>query len=630
MGSTLYVDPIPIETPTDTSLAVSGQGTGGFFPSPQENRIAPYQGEVLGLLHDGEGCTRIRGAVLTDEGNIRDDFPGTTISSDLTGTLTFTKDSVIVSGTGTSFKDEVSKDWYVKFASDPDTCFALVSRLDTAGNIVLEEPYTGDGGIGAGKRCKWIPVREDGTLTVADSILTIKTDLTASGKAGVYRDGDYCPCTLVAIMSIAYREDGQAVVLGFTDTLYGQNYEDTSCILFEGSDNRKLKLLTACEGATEETEITLPYGQTTEEEHQYDIEMTSRSVSLFIDRVKAAVHSKHIPRPYTEMYYGCAVWNDGVPADEGEVHLDSIFFSNYDTINVENAAKGSPITISSTIDNEITAYIKKAVNPKIPFISPNWCDKTTWYAGSTYVSNETATDSGDHTTYTLAHTNVIDTYHGKITFEDALTDSDGRSYRAVVKVNGTAKTEQDPHYGTGGDYTIDYAAGTVTFLSALQANDVVTVSYHYADTVIMTVAPLTGYKLIIESVELHITEDAVMNDSCRFQAYGLVECFAPQLMQPPYSIPEGTKIPIGDPLVYKTIVDLINDSNKSYPSYPALGASNWRGSPEPIHKFIWDYDEGVTELYAKYGMEIRLSLDHNEPCGGTSVTVTLHCTRSEE
>jgi hypothetical protein len=146
----------------------------------------------------------------------------------------------------------------------------------------------------------------------------------------------------------------------------------------------------------------------------------------------------------------------------------------------------------------------------------------------------------------------------------------------------------------------------------------------------MTVAPLTGYKLVIDSVELHITEDAVMNDSCRFQAYGLVECFAPQLMQPPYSIPEGTKIPIGDPLVYKTIVDLINDSNKSYPSYPALGASNWRGSPKSIHKFVWDYNEGVTELYAKYGMEIRLSLDHNEPCGGTNVTVTLHCTRGLE
>jgi hypothetical protein len=263
-------------------------------------------------------------------------------------------------------------------------------------------------------------------------------------------------------------------------------------------------------------------------------------------------------------------------------------------------------------------------------ITPNWCDKTTWYPDSAYIGDEVALDSGDHTTYGLAHEFVIDVYHGKITFEDALRDSDGRSYRAIVKVNDVVKTEQDPHLGAGGDYTVDYAAGEVTFLAALQPADVVKVTYHYAQGSTAILAPTAGKILILSNVELQFSEDVVMNDTVLFQAYGFVQVFAPQLMGPPYNLPPNTKIPLGDPLIYKTLIDLLNDSNKSYPAYPALGGSNWRAMKQKVYIFSWDYIVGSTLLRASEGMEIHIKMEHHAGCGGSLAVVACYCTSEDE
>lgn len=270
---------------------------------------------------------------------------------------------------------------------------------------------------------------------------------------------------------------------------------------------------------------------------------------------------------------------------------------------------------------------RKPDAPKLTFITPNWCDKTTWYSSSEYVADEVAGDSGDHTTYELDHQNVIDTYHGKITFEDFLVDSENRSYRVVVKVDDVVKTEQDPHDGSGGDFTVNYGAGTVTFLSALTGTEVVKATYHYENGSTFVVAPIAGKMLMVETVEVQCSDDLEMTDSFTFQAYGFVDVFAPQLMP---GVPSGTKIPLGDPLRYKTINDIVNDSNHSYPPYPALGGSGWRANTRPLYIFAWDYDVGSTMLYASYGMEIRISLDHDAVCGGTLATATLYCTSEDE
>lgn len=267
--------------------------------------------------------------------------------------------------------------------------------------------------------------------------------------------------------------------------------------------------------------------------------------------------------------------------------------------------------------------------------SPDWCDPTTWYLNSTRVVDEAAT-SGDQLTYQIpnwsATRHLVDTYHGKISGEDDLKDSGGNSYRVEVKVDAgggpALKTEQDPHVGSGGDYTIDYNAGTVTFLAALQPADVVTVTYHYVDRSAgdgsaseWVLAPAAGKILKIVKAEVQFSKDIVLQDTVLFQAYGLVEVFAPSLTPTPY--PAGTKILIRTQK-YKTMRDFYNDANGTYPELPALGGAGWRGMTQPTNTFPWVY-QSMTDLTASYGMEVRIRLEHDIPFDGEFATATFYC-----
>lgn len=260
---------------------------------------------------------------------------------------------------------------------------------------------------------------------------------------------------------------------------------------------------------------------------------------------------------------------------------------------------------------------------KKTFVTHNWCDKTTWYEGSIYVQSGSASNSGDNLEYTLPHTYLIDTFHGNITQEDFLVPSTGsNSYRIKVRVNGVEKTEQDPHYASGSDYTIDYISGTVNFLNALDPVDLVEVDYYYASNSIWTLKPDEGKILKVIRVEVQFSKDVLLKDSIKFQAYGMVNHWAPQYTPTPY--PSGTIIPIGDPEVYKTMHDYYNDANGTFPEIGALGSGNWRGCPVSVCSFPWQY-QTVTDVCNKKGTEIRIMLDHDEPFEGYSATATFYC-----
>jgi len=296
--------------------------------------------------------------------------------------------------------------------------------------------------------------------------------------------------------------------------------------------------------------------------------------------------------------------------------------------NAATVQPPDPVSLSHrlTSDNRIRVAMEKSDATGTDFYSHNWADETSWYTDSTRVVDEVATDSGDLLTYNLTKTNIIDTYHGKITGEDDLSDSGSNSYRVVVKVNDVAKTEQDPHTGSGGDYTIDYTTGTVTFLTALIGADVVKVTYHYAGTSVFKIIPGAGNKLTIEVVEVQFSDDIIITDTVQFVTYGFVEVFAPSLVDNPY--PAGTKIPI-QTFKYKTMKDYQNAAFKSYVTYPALGGIGWRGMPQPVVVFDWDYQRGLS-LLSSLGMESHLVLEHNVPFGGSWATATLYCGEDTE
>jgi hypothetical protein len=279
------------------------------------------------------------------------------------------------------------------------------------------------------------------------------------------------------------------------------------------------------------------------------------------------------------------------------------------------------VAVPKTADGRPRYAYEKGDTSKKTIISHDWTDPTTWAESAVRVVEEVATDEGAHTSYALAHGNVIDTYHGKVSQEDFLLSPGGFSYRVAVTVNDVAKAEQDPHYGSGGDFTVNYAAGKIVFLAALAPADVVKVTYHYATNSTFTVKPEAGKALKLEFAEVQFSDDVEILDSVVFQPFGLVDVFAPHLMP---GIPSGTKIPLGTPVVYKSITDFQNDAVKSYPTYPAFGGSGWRGSHRPLIIMDWDY-VSATLLRADYGMEIRLSLQHDTPFGGWYATATFYC-----
>jgi hypothetical protein len=321
--------------------------------------------------------------------------------------------------------------------------------------------------------------------------------------------------------------------------------------------------------------------------------------------------------------YLCNIWKDRFPQPDPDDYSREQNDSDLAEFEAFFKSRANRPTAPVLSDGRPRLSNEKPTGKRVTLYSHDWSDPTTWYSSSKFVSGEVMTDSGDHVTYSFAHQYVIDMYHGKLTGEDYLRDHDKRPYRVSVCVNGESRVEQDPHYGSDGHFIVDYVAGRVVFLAANGPDDTVTCDYHYATDSTFTVRPEPGTILRIEFAEVQFTTDVIITDSCTFQPYGLVDAFAPQLVQAG-AVPSGTLIPLGIPAVYKSISDYQNDAVRAYPTYPMLGGSGWRGFDVPVVVFDWDYQTS-TVLSSKAGMEVRLKLEHDSPFGGTYATATFYC-----
>ena len=328
-------------------------------------------------------------------------------------------------------------------------------------------------------------------------------------------------------------------------------------------------------------------------------------------------------------HYTCKISDSAEVADfESNLKSGSIVVgSQRDAVALASKANKQNKTRPKSSDGKDIVVSWPTEGSKTTVISHNWADPTTWYSKSVRVVDETCSAQGDGYHYDMSHQHIIDLYHGKITGEDFITDSDGYSYRVEVKVNDEIQTEQDPHDGVGGDFVIDYINGEITFTVQLQESDVVKATYHYENGSEWILAPDAGKVLKVSNVEVQFSADLELTDSVLFQAYGYVDVFAPQLVNNPF--PSGTKIPLGNPDVYKTMQDYINDANGAYPMIPALGGAGWRGSKNAVYTFPWQY-QAVTDVFSAYGMEVRISLEHDTPFNGESAVATFYCLSIDE
>ena len=82
-------------------------------------------------------------------------YPDPSITTALTGTLTFTNGNAVVTGSGTAFVSELHEG--SKICLDADAIYVIVQKINSNTNLTLTAVYSGTGGSGAATAKEWVP-----------------------------------------------------------------------------------------------------------------------------------------------------------------------------------------------------------------------------------------------------------------------------------------------------------------------------------------------------------------------------------------------------------------------------------------------------------------------------------------
>jgi hypothetical protein len=350
---------------SDPGLPVVVHGHDGWVPDPLMNDVPRFseRDKARFLNQDGARNLLARAQVLTDEESFRDDFSEGPVA--LTGTATFVNGSDIVTGVGTAFAEEVYRDRYLFLEADGTLYSAEIDHVSSDTEIHLAEPYSGAGGSGTAKMCRW-NYGEIGTgmsVSLVNSTLTIASGTTSGSVTHIMRIGDYGPISLNFSCLLSQRVDNQIIEIGFTSHDSGA----AALFRFEGTDNKKIKLITAQNTGDEETtEYKLPYGRTTADKSIYRIDVNYDGVSAWIDGIKIAEHEIHCPGPYEELHVHIGVKNTGAVSSSTSVQLDHVAFTNYNRLStqsssdieaVHTATDGSLYVTAATLPQQVVAGV---------------------------------------------------------------------------------------------------------------------------------------------------------------------------------------------------------------------------------------------------------------------------------
>lgn len=271
---------------------------------------------------------------------------------------------------------------------------------------------------------------------------------------------------------------------------------------------------------------------------------------------------------------------------------------------------------------------------RVTKITSDWGCPCTWYWNSEKHEGVELVDiSGSGVLFAIDADNpviLVDNSHGKYTEEDFITTASGEIPNTQVYVDGVPKSDCDPHMGYG-ECCVDYVNGHVNFTET--QSGVVTMDYFEVTDSEWVLAPTPGKVLKLVNVEAQFELKSRVKDTVIFQAYGYVDVFAPHLaVSNGGPIPNGTKIPLGNPTVYKTRMDFINEANGAIPIIPRTPVPDeeltWRDLRDDVITHPWNY-QAVTKLSSAVGMEIRIKLEHDEPFEG-SATATFYCLSYDE
>lgn len=259
------------------------------------------------------------------------------------------------------------------------------------------------------------------------------------------------------------------------------------------------------------------------------------------------------------------------------------------------------------------------------YASHNFCDPTSWFTDSV---RTTEVLSGSGTVFSSSYINWIDMEHGKVLDENGWKEDVEHGYHVVIVAAGVTRSIREPFATSGGDFTVDYKSGSITFVSGTYNASEVTASFSYENGSSFIIAPYPYKKLDIEEVEAQFTKDVVMKDTMIFGVYGYVQVFAPQYWEGMGGpLPTNYKVQLKTQ-EYKSMMQLTDEALGSYPIIPAIGGAE-RGFTQEMYGFPFRYGT-VRTLYNTYGLEVRVWLKDHIPHQGERVTATFYCVASDE
>lgn len=352
---------------------VGGQGSNNIFPSPKAG-LPPNPGSSNAgvLVQDSDGALRTRASVITSRQELQDDFTGASLNTALTGTPTFTNGSTIVSGSGTLFTTELSRDFFIKRDSDTEANWTRVRRIISNTSLELESAYPGTSGGSASSKTKWpTTTGSGGSFTVGSSLVNVLSGTTNAARTFISRSFD--SATIYAAfngLSITQRIANQTISVGLFDNVAAPNQQVS--IIFDGAVNTTLKFRTSFTSAAtdiRETTVTLPFGLTTNlSTINYVIIFDGQQATLLIDGVVVASHTLHMPEPFTTLIAAVSVLNSAVVTTT-TVSADSVYLKACDDLDLStilsagvlptdeyHSIVGTLTTTAVTADQTIVSY----------------------------------------------------------------------------------------------------------------------------------------------------------------------------------------------------------------------------------------------------------------------------------
>lgn len=383
-GPTPSLGPFQQQIVGGNPIAIGAYNQAGVLQSPVVNIVAGGFGGGIGTYSN----------VLTDLEGYHDDFSGTSLTSNLTGTVTLTNGSTQVTGSGTIFQTEISTaDTYIKISTDPDSEFVkLACQPADNTHLVLSSGYIGGTASATATITRWArTIGTGGTIAegsgaAATSEVALSTG-TTSGSLSFIQHGSYAaPVTITFWAKVSQAIANQELLVGIVDNIASPNLQ--SMVVFSGTSTFQVSLRTSeNSNAVETNTATLPViaggnGSLTSTTvyNRYRLVCSTDAVELFVNDVALIRNRRHLPSLYGAMPLTLAVHNTGAVGSSSNLIVDSVGVVNHDVVMTasEETTIAAPVAIQGTdvVGNAQVAQVSQStlvVQPKFEELTYRQC-----------------------------------------------------------------------------------------------------------------------------------------------------------------------------------------------------------------------------------------------------------------